>query len=152
HAARAGEPNQDRRCHPALRPGGGAGRGHGLVARRGRGRPRRAARVAGGRRDLIGVSRPGGATESTRTRSLTGTARCALKDGVDLRFSPIEEAFRAELREWLGANVPPEWQAGEPPEFASLGDEVAFLRDWQRRLAAGHWVGIHWPREYGGRG
>jgi alkylation response protein AidB-like acyl-CoA dehydrogenase len=71
---------------------------------------------------------------------------------VDLTFSPVEEAFRAELREWLAANVPSDWLGGEPPEFASLGDEVAFLRDWQRRLAAGRWVGIHWPREYGGRG
>ena len=29
---------------------------------------------------------------------------------------------------------------------------MRFLRDWQRRLAAGGWVGVHWPREYGGRG
>jgi alkylation response protein AidB-like acyl-CoA dehydrogenase len=41
---------------------------------------------------------------------------------------------------------------GEPPEFASLADEVAFLRGWQRQLAEGGWVGIHWPRDYGGRG
>ena len=26
------------------------------------------------------------------------------------------------------------------------------LRDWQRTLHAGRWVGIHWPVEYGGRG
>jgi len=71
---------------------------------------------------------------------------------VDLSFSPAEEAFRAELRDWLAANLPEAWKGGEPPEFASLADEVAFLRDWQRRLAAGRWVGIHWPREYGGRG
>ena len=29
---------------------------------------------------------------------------------------------------------------------------MAFLRDWQRALADGGWVGVHWPREYGGRG
>jgi alkylation response protein AidB-like acyl-CoA dehydrogenase len=71
---------------------------------------------------------------------------------VDLSFSPAEEAFRAELRDWLAAHVPPEWRGGEPPDFASLADEVAFLRDWQRQLADAGWVGIHWPREYGGRG
>ena len=71
---------------------------------------------------------------------------------MDLSFSPAEEAFRTELREWLAANLPPDWRGGEPPEFASLADEVAGLRDWQRALAAGGWVGIHWPREYGGRG
>jgi alkylation response protein AidB-like acyl-CoA dehydrogenase len=66
---------------------------------------------------------------------------------VDLAFSPAEEAFRAELRAWLAANVPP----GQP-EHASLADEVAWLRAWQRRLHEGRWVGIHWPRAYGGRG
>lgn len=71
---------------------------------------------------------------------------------MDLSFSPPEEAFRAELRDWLARHCPPGWRAGAPPEFPSLADEVAFLRDWQRELAAGGWVGIHWPREYGGRG
>ena len=51
---------------------------------------------------------------------------------MDLTFSPAEEAFRAELRAWLAANVPPDWRGGEPPEFASLDDEVAL----PARLAA----------------
>ena len=66
---------------------------------------------------------------------------------MDLTFSPDEEAFRAELRAWLAANVP-----AERVEHASLADEVTYLRAWQRRLADGGWVGIHWPRAYGGRG
>jgi alkylation response protein AidB-like acyl-CoA dehydrogenase len=66
---------------------------------------------------------------------------------VDLRFSAAEEAFRAGLRAWLRAHVP----ADEPPAD-SLAAEVAFLRRWQRTLADAGWVGIHWPREYGGRG
>jgi alkylation response protein AidB-like acyl-CoA dehydrogenase len=66
---------------------------------------------------------------------------------MDLSFSPTEEAFRAELRAWLAAHAP-----RERPEHATLADEVAFLRDWQRTLHAGRWVGIHWPPAYGGRG
>jgi alkylation response protein AidB-like acyl-CoA dehydrogenase len=66
---------------------------------------------------------------------------------VDLRFSVAEEAFRSELRAWLAANQP-----ADPGEHASLADEVAFLRAWQRTLARAGWVGIHWPRAYGGRG
>jgi len=65
---------------------------------------------------------------------------------VDLSFTAAEEAFRAGLRAWLGAHQPP------PAEHATLADEVAFLRAWQRRLHEGRWVGIHWPRAYGGRG
>ncbi len=63
-----------------------------------------------------------------------------------LRFTPEEEAFRAELRDWLAAHLP----RTPPPE-----DEEArrvFQRAWQRELAAGGWVGIQWPREHGGRG
>src|SRR5262245_1733038 len=70
---------------------------------------------------------------------------------VDLSFSAAEEAFRAELRAWLKAHLPAGW-SGEPPAAATLAAEVAFLRAWQRQLADGGWVGIHWPREYGGRG
>jgi alkylation response protein AidB-like acyl-CoA dehydrogenase len=65
---------------------------------------------------------------------------------MDLTFSAEEEAFRAELRAWLAANVPSE------PEHASLADEVRYLVGWQRRLAQDGWVGVHWPRAYGGRG
>ncbi len=72
---------------------------------------------------------------------------------MDLSFSPAEEEFRTELRAWLRARLPPGWGPdAEPAEHASLADEVAFLREWQRTLAGDRWVGIHWPREYGGRG
>ena len=71
---------------------------------------------------------------------------------MDLSFSPAEEAFRRELRAWLAANIPASWAAGERRDFESLDEEVTFLREWQRRLAGDRWVGIHWPREYGGRG
>jgi len=66
---------------------------------------------------------------------------------MDLSFSPAEEAFRAELRTWLAANLP-----REIPEPQTLAGEVAWLVEWQRRLAGGRWVGVHWPHAYGGRG
>jgi alkylation response protein AidB-like acyl-CoA dehydrogenase len=71
---------------------------------------------------------------------------------MDLTPTPEQEAFRAELRAWLRANLPWEYGTGLPPRFDDLAEEVAFLRDWQRRLAEGRWVGVTWPPEYGGRG
>jgi alkylation response protein AidB-like acyl-CoA dehydrogenase len=71
---------------------------------------------------------------------------------MDLSFSPAADAFRAELRSWLSANAPAGWRGDDPPEFESLDAEFAWLRDWQRRLAADRWVGVHWPAAYGGRG
>ena len=71
---------------------------------------------------------------------------------MNLSFHPPQEAFRRELRQWLRDNLPWEYGAGLPPRFDDLGEEVAFLREWQGRLAAGRWVGVAWPEEYGGRG
>src|SRR6516164_1087105 len=66
---------------------------------------------------------------------------------MDFSYTPAEQAFRAELRTWLAANVP-----HDPPPADSLEDEAAFLTAWQRRMYEGGWAAVHWPREYGGRG
>jgi alkylation response protein AidB-like acyl-CoA dehydrogenase len=71
---------------------------------------------------------------------------------MDLTFSPLAEEMRSELRTWLAANVPAEFTTGDAVEFASLGEEFAFLRGWQAKLARDRWVGVHWPEAYGGRG
>ena len=65
---------------------------------------------------------------------------------MDLSFTPEEQAFATEVREWLAANL------GEVPAFASFDEEVEWGRQWQARLAGERWVGLHWPAEYGGRG
>ncbi len=65
---------------------------------------------------------------------------------MDLELTASELAFASEIREWLDRNL------DLPPRFASLDDEIAWGREWQAKLAADRWVGIHWPAEYGGRG
>lgn len=55
------------------------------------------------------------------------------------------EAFRAEARAWLAANVP----QGEAPIDGPESREYAL--DWQRKMAASGWTGLTWPKEYGGR-
>ncbi|TMA49100.1 MAG: acyl-CoA dehydrogenase [Deltaproteobacteria bacterium] len=69
---------------------------------------------------------------------------------MDLFFTPAEEAFRTELRAWLRENLPSDGDSSR--ELPTLAEEVTVLRAWQRRLHDGGWVGIHWPREYGGHG
>ena len=64
---------------------------------------------------------------------------------MDLTFSPSELAFRDELRAWFAANPPGEDPGGEEASYA-------WRRDWQAQLHEGGWAGVHWPREYGGRG
>ena len=54
---------------------------------------------------------------------------------MDLRDSPDEAAFRAEVKEWLAANLP-----------AEPGPE------WSRKIYDAGYAGLTWPEEYGGRG
>jgi alkylation response protein AidB-like acyl-CoA dehydrogenase len=71
---------------------------------------------------------------------------------MDLTPTSAETALRIEVREWLREHLPWEYGKGLPPRFDDLAAEVAFGREWQAKLAAGHWVGVAWPEAYGGRG
>jgi alkylation response protein AidB-like acyl-CoA dehydrogenase len=74
---------------------------------------------------------------------------------MDFSLSPHEEAFRDELRAWLAVHLP-EHRRTYPPsdDELSLHPDASFdaCRAWHRRLHAGGWMGVQWPREYGGRG
>jgi alkylation response protein AidB-like acyl-CoA dehydrogenase len=71
---------------------------------------------------------------------------------MDFRPSDDERAFRAAVREWLTANLPAGWGTAGFVKPEEPGEKVAFARRWQRTLYDGGWAGLHWPREYGGRG
>ena len=58
-----------------------------------------------------------------------------------LQDTPAEAAFRARLRAWLSANAP-----------HIEGRGVDALKAWQKKLYDAGWLGLNWPREYGGQG
>ncbi len=62
---------------------------------------------------------------------------------MDLRDTPTEAAFRAELRAWIGENLTDDVRRGR---FEEAG------RDWSRKLYEGGYAGLTWPKEYGGAG
>jgi alkylation response protein AidB-like acyl-CoA dehydrogenase len=65
---------------------------------------------------------------------------------VDLTFTDEEEAFRAEARAWLEANVPrPPLPSGDTREGFALHKE------WERALFDARWAVVSWPEAYGGR-
>jgi alkylation response protein AidB-like acyl-CoA dehydrogenase len=77
---------------------------------------------------------------------------------MDFSYSSEDEAFRAELREWLEENLPKflaDWDTGGGDEDrASAGGierSQERRRDWQRRLNEGRWAAIRWPKDWGGR-
>jgi hypothetical protein len=66
---------------------------------------------------------------------------------LDLRFTPEQDAFRAEVRDWLQATVP-------DPALPSMDTADGFEahRKWERTLHDAGWGVVSWPEEYGGRG
>ena len=71
---------------------------------------------------------------------------------MDFRDSPAEAAFRDEVRTWLAENL--------TSEFAPLTGGRGVDRDaywdlaltWERKLGEAGWIGLSWPKAYGGRG
>ena len=69
---------------------------------------------------------------------------------MDFNYSPQDEAFRKELREWLAAN-----KASIMPTRELLSEEGDSWNEavgWHKKLNEGKWIGISWPKEFGGRG
>jgi hypothetical protein len=68
---------------------------------------------------------------------------------VDLRPSESDEAFRAGLRSWLAEALP---AVAPEPAREDWDARRRWDTDWQRRLFDAGYAGLHWPKEYGGRG
>jgi alkylation response protein AidB-like acyl-CoA dehydrogenase len=70
---------------------------------------------------------------------------------VDLSYPRDVEAFRAEVRAWLAANVPADLPRHAEP-LTRGSDALERLRAWNGALADAGYAALSWPQEYGGRG
>ncbi len=75
---------------------------------------------------------------------------------MDFDYSPEEESFRQEVRDWLAENMkelPAWWGRADMPGPEINSDEYReFSMWWHGKLYDAGFVGIAWPKEYGGRG
>ena len=75
---------------------------------------------------------------------------------MDFSYTPEEEAFRDELKQWLAVHMKelPEWyrQRDIPGPEIDSQEYHDFSVWWHRKLYDAGFVGITWPREYDGRG
>jgi alkylation response protein AidB-like acyl-CoA dehydrogenase len=71
---------------------------------------------------------------------------------MDIDIAPDHADFREEVRNWLSEHLVGDFAEhrgiGSPTDDAAWDVRVA----WERKLSAGNWLGLTWPREYGGRG
>lgn len=72
---------------------------------------------------------------------------------MDLSYSVEDQAFRAEVRDWLAEHLTGGWArlrglGGAGRDHEAHDERVA----WNRLLAEHGWTCVGWPTEYGGRG
>lgn len=62
--------------------------------------------------------------------------------------------FRREVAAWFANNRPAEQKFLLPESFMEVGsdEQFEFLRDWQRKIYEAGYLGMAWPKEYGGGG
>lgn len=67
---------------------------------------------------------------------------------MKLEYTDEQRAFRAEVRGWMEANVPPAPLAS----FDLTREGFEAHRAWERKLNDGRWGMVTWPEALGGRG
>ena len=67
---------------------------------------------------------------------------------MDFQFSPEDDLFRRELRNFVESELPDNWEGGGrwPEEW-----DWDFTMSLRKKLAAKGWLTMHWPKEYGGQ-
>ncbi len=70
---------------------------------------------------------------------------------MDFSLTPEQETFRQTVRAWLKENLPREWKDLGRSDIPRV-ETYELLRTWQRKLYDAGFIGLTWPKEYGGRG
>ena len=72
---------------------------------------------------------------------------------MDLALTPEQMSFRDEVRSWLKVNIPKDWvETVRAGSYIPRSDAYDFLSRWQRKLYDAGFMGLTWPKDYGGRG
>jgi alkylation response protein AidB-like acyl-CoA dehydrogenase len=71
---------------------------------------------------------------------------------MDLQLTLKHLEFRDQLRSWLAANMRRPWREELRDPAATENGLMEFRRAWQKKLYEGGYLGMDWPREWGGRG
>ncbi len=70
------------------------------------------------------------------------------RQAMFLDYTPEQRALRAELRDYFATLLPPD----DRDKLGAPGENNPLFRQIVRRLGQDGWLGIGWPKEYGGQG
>jgi alkylation response protein AidB-like acyl-CoA dehydrogenase len=71
---------------------------------------------------------------------------------MDFRYTPEEDAFRDEVRTWLGEHLVGEFKEVGPAAGPADDRDWDVRVAWERELGKAGWIGLGWPEDVGGRG
>ncbi len=71
--------------------------------------------------------------------------------GTGLPLDAADREFRDELRAWLDENVVGDFAGQFDRGGPDDDDNWELRRAWEHKLGDGNWLGLSWPRRYGGR-
>src|SRR3981081_144257 len=81
----------------------------------------------------------GGASYAGFSETALRIARWTILGRVDLSFTPEDEAYRSKVRDWFARTRPGRLETHEQ------------RRAWHRKLYDAGFIGMGWPKEYGGQ-
>ena len=73
---------------------------------------------------------------------------------MDFQYTPEQDAFRLRVRSWLAEHLPSELKVEDAMDERVAPNREIFDRRmaWHKQLYQAGWIGLAWPREYGGQG
>ncbi len=70
---------------------------------------------------------------------------------MNLSLSPDDQKFQQEVRDWIAENFDADLRAKMALTKNGYVDKASQV-SWQKKLASKGWMGLNWPKEYGGPG
>ncbi len=70
---------------------------------------------------------------------------------MDLNYTPDEEAFRRQVRNWLDENIPDSGLRGVDRNADRDKSTLEKMKAWQRRVHQAGYLALSWPKAYGGQ-
>jgi alkylation response protein AidB-like acyl-CoA dehydrogenase len=68
-----------------------------------------------------------------------------------LPLNGVDREFRDEVRTWLDDNLVGDFVGQSDRGGPDDDDNWELRRAWEQKLGAGNWLGLSWPKQYGGR-